>query len=213
LVQAKTEGEWDEILLGYLCHLFFAYVEELINAGLESGWPAGEIRIKIEKALHGAIEEAFSEKHYRRADPFWLPGFRFSATNHVYASEEWREIQAKLSEIAEWEAEGSDHQDNARTVPGRKRGPKPDFKNKTRTAEIVERVAAGGNWADKLDEICDALDTAEIPYPKTWPKRELRMKSWKDGAEMEPTVAKKAIEDRLKAAASQRKKATPETLS
>src|ERR1035438_9462055 len=78
-----------------------------------------------------------------------LPGFRFSATNHVYASEEWREIQAKLSEIAEWEAEGSDHQDNARTVPGRKRGPKPDFKNKTRTAEIVERVAAGGNWADK----------------------------------------------------------------
>jgi hypothetical protein len=95
---------------------------------------------------------------------------------------------------------------------GRKRGPKTDYENAVRVAEIVARVAPDGGWKDKLNEICVALDAGEIPHPKTWRKREMPLKNWEDGADCEPALAKKAIEHWLKVA-KQRKKPTNETLS
>jgi hypothetical protein len=95
---------------------------------------------------------------------------------------------------------------------GRKRGPKGGYKTASQVAEIVARVAPGGDWKDKLGESCSALDRAELPYPKTWPKRDLPLHSWEDGATLEPGLAKKAIEYWLKAA-KLRKNPDPETLS
>jgi hypothetical protein len=79
-------------------------------------------------------------------------------------------------------------------------------------AEIVAQVAPGGDWEDKLGETCSALDRAEVPYPKTWPKRDLPLNSWEDGATLEPGLAKKAIEYWVKVA-KLRKSPSPETLS
>ena len=52
----------------------------------------------------------------------------------------------------------------------RKRGPKPDHETALRVAEIIATFKHGDR-KDKLDEICSALDKAELPYPKTWPRR------------------------------------------
>jgi len=93
---------------------------------------------------------------------------------------------------------------------GRKRGPKSDPDAASRVAEIVARVAPDGDWRPKLDEICEALDEAQIPFPPRWRKRHKYCDGW--AAYDERANAVKAIEYRLKVA-KQRKKVTPETLS
>ncbi len=93
---------------------------------------------------------------------------------------------------------------------GRKRGPKPDHEAASRVAEIVARVAPDGYWRPKLDDICEALDKAQIPFPPRWRKRDRSCDGW--AAYDERANAVKAIEYRLEIA-TQRKKTTPETLS
>ena len=93
---------------------------------------------------------------------------------------------------------------------GRKRGPKSDHEATSRVAEIVARVAPDGDWRPKLDEICEALDEAQIPFPRRWRKRDRSCDGW--AAYDERANAIKAIEYRLEIA-KQRKKTTPETLS
>jgi hypothetical protein len=92
----------------------------------------------------------------------------------------------------------------------RKRGPKPDFDTAAQVAEIVAKIAPDGDWRTKLDDICKALDNAQIPFPLRWQKRDRCCEGWADYDERANAV--KAIEYRLKLA-KQRKKATPETLS
>jgi hypothetical protein len=93
---------------------------------------------------------------------------------------------------------------------GRKRGPKSDHETASRVAEIVARVAPDGDWRPKLDDICEALDQAQIPYPPRWRRRDRSCDGW--AAYDERANAVKAIEYRLELA-KQRKKNTPETLS
>ena len=92
----------------------------------------------------------------------------------------------------------------------RKRGPKSDHEAASRVAEIVARVAPDGDWRPKLDDICEALDEAEIPYPRRWRKRDRSCDGW--AAYDQRANAVKAIEYRLEIA-KQRKKITPRTLS
>jgi hypothetical protein len=98
------------------------------------------------------------------------------------------------------------------TGRGRKRGPTPAYETATRMAEVVARIAPDGDWKKRLDEVCTALDTEEMPYPKTWPRRDVPLNNWEDGATLEPILAKKAIEYWLDVA-KQRQKTAPETLS
>lgn len=93
---------------------------------------------------------------------------------------------------------------------GRKRGPKPDHEGAARVAEIVARVAPDGDWRSKLDDICEALDEAQVPFPPRWRKQVQSCYGW--AAYDERANAVKAVEYRLKIA-KQRKKTTPETLS
>ncbi len=79
-----------------------------------------------------------------------------------------------------------------------KPGPQPNLKLALRVLGIVERIAGVGPWKDRLDEICDALDEAHIPTPKTWKKREIE--TWADAAALERELAKKAIEHHLELA-------------
>ena len=92
---------------------------------------------------------------------------------------------------------------------GRKRGPKPDAKMALRVAQIVPQVAPDGDWRSKLDEVCDALDEAQIPCPSRWRKKR-HCQGWCDYDDRE--IAVKAIEYRL-GMAEQLKKAPSETLS
>jgi hypothetical protein len=83
-----------------------------------------------------------------------------------------------------------------------KRGPKPDYENALRVAEVVARVAGESNWHHKLDDICMELDEKLIPRPKTWKKRGHR--DWLDGLR-ERHLVTKAIAHHLKLAAAERK--------
>jgi hypothetical protein len=93
---------------------------------------------------------------------------------------------------------------------GRKRGSKSDHEAASRVAEIVARMAPDGGWRLKLDDICEALDKAQIPFPTRWWKRDRSCNGWVDYDERANAI--KAIEYRLKIARQQRKP-TPETLS
>ena len=92
---------------------------------------------------------------------------------------------------------------------GQKRGPKP-VEGAAELAEIVTRMAPDGDWRSKLDNVCEALDEAQIPFPRRWRKRDRSCKGWVDYDERANAV--KAIDYRLKTA-RQRKIALPETLS
>ena len=61
---------------------------------------------------------------------------------------------------------------------GRKRGPRPDHEAASRVAEIVAHVAPDGDWRPKLDDICEALDQAQIPFPPRWRKRDRSSDGW-----------------------------------
>jgi hypothetical protein len=93
---------------------------------------------------------------------------------------------------------------------GRKRGPKPDHEAASLVADIVAREAPDGDWRSKLDVVCEALDTAEVPYPSRWRKRDKSCDGW--AAYDEKANAVKAIEYRLEIA-KQGKKVALETLS
>jgi hypothetical protein len=86
--------------------------------------------------------------------------------------------------------------------PSVKRGPKPDYENALRVAEVVSRVAGDGAWRPKLEDICLELDETAIPRPKTWRKRGRR--NWFDGLS-ERHLVEKAIAHHLKLAAAHRK--------
>jgi hypothetical protein len=66
--------------------------------------------------------------------------------------------------------------------------------------KIIESVASSEDWKTKLAEVCEALDSNEIPYPSPWPRRDLKMRSWSDAAAVEPQLAIKAIEYRIEIA-------------
>jgi hypothetical protein len=112
--------------------------------------------------------------------------------------------------ITEREAASAHLVPGTNTTGGRKRGPKADPDGAAAVAEIVVRVAPEGDWRSKLDDICEALDKAQIPFPARWWKRDHSCNGWADYDERANAV--KGIEYRLKLA-RQQKKTTPETLS
>jgi hypothetical protein len=82
--------------------------------------------------------------------------------------------------------------------PRAKPGPKRDRNVARNVLAIIERLAAKNKWKSKLEEICEALDEADIPRPTTWPKRNPPIRTWIDAFSTEPDLAKKAISHRLK---------------
>lgn len=79
-----------------------------------------------------------------------------------------------------------------------KPGPKRDLETARKVANLVSTLAPGQRWQDKLDEILEGLDEAQIPRPKGWPNRDHPLRSWSDatvGSDRE--LAKKAIAHHL----------------
>jgi hypothetical protein len=93
---------------------------------------------------------------------------------------------------------------------GRKRGPKPDRETAAQVAEIVARAAPDGNWQENLDAVCESLDDANIPIPKTW-RADGTCRSW--SAKLEAPIVRKAIAYRLKMARPVSTKPSSETLA
>jgi hypothetical protein len=82
--------------------------------------------------------------------------------------------------------------------PRVKPGPKRNLDVAHNVLAVIERFAAKNEWKSKLEEVCDALDEANIPRPTTWPKRNPPIRTWSDAFSTEADLAKKAISYRLK---------------
>jgi len=61
-------------------------------------------------------------------------------------------------------------------------GPKPNVDQARQVFEVVQSVAGEQDWKTNLDEICDAMDTAHIPVPRTWRNRHPCIQDWTDAA-------------------------------
>jgi hypothetical protein len=90
-------------------------------------------------------------------------------------------------------------ENGAAVLPGSKRtpGPNRDIDTAKRVFEIVETITGDSRrWRGKLDDICDALDSAKVPCPSTWmPKQGIN--TWCRAAISQPALAIRAIEARL----------------
>jgi hypothetical protein len=87
------------------------------------------------------------------------------------------------------------------TTPNRRnRGPQRDVETGKQVETIVKGVNGGVNWTAKanLEVICQKLDEAKVPTPKTWKRRSPRIEDWTDAAATDAHLAKKAIKNHLK---------------
>lgn len=78
----------------------------------------------------------------------------------------------------------------------KKPGPRTGYAEAVLLAEVVARVAPDGDWRSKVDEICAALDDAELPIPKVWRHRR-KHRAWVDA---ERSTAVRIIAHRLRLA-------------
>jgi hypothetical protein len=80
---------------------------------------------------------------------------------------------------------------------GQRRGPNRDLQS-SKVAKVVHHVAPDGNWKSKLDEVCEALDLAEITPSMNWYKKDKTCILWVDYPDKHKCV--EAIAYRLKKA-------------
>src|ERR1051326_1033845 len=145
----------------------------------------------------GALSQAATGRQVEASSR--APGAGFSITQPVPAAVE--DIGGKARQ-----KEGTAPEPNNR---GRKRGPKSDYENASRAAEIVGRLAPDGDWRPTLADIREALDNEMVPIPKTW-RRKRQCQNWDDCVER--AIIIKAIEYRLRIAKDRTKPST-ETFS
>ena len=77
----------------------------------------------------------------------------------------------------------------------RKRGPKRDYETALQVAAVITQLAPDGNWRERVEEICDGLDEAEVGRAKPWKKRGYR--TWSDCFLGERGLVNKAIEHHI----------------
>lgn len=114
---AKDRRHLDGALLEYVRRVFFSFAEHTYNAALEINRPVAELREALEGALSTIVEQTFHSKHYNRDTAgahLFEAGFRNRTTDHIRASDEWRQVQQKLKELADWQAEHAEKTEGAR---------------------------------------------------------------------------------------------------
>ena len=100
----------DEAIFGSNVHLACNCAAIIFNAALEMNWPVSSVRSKIESVLNLALRDAFdvAEPDHAHDREFWLRAFRSRWSAAVKASDEWREIEDKLLELANYQADAED---------------------------------------------------------------------------------------------------------
>lgn len=180
---------------------FERHADELLKETFNRKWLFGLRRLELLKA-------AFTERFWPMQEEV-VAESRYDFEEDVWSTDVEPVEEPESVRICEPESEPTGSDGTARDHP-RKRGPKPDYENALRVAEVVARVTPDGDWRSKLDDVCEALHEEGIPFPKVWRSRDRTCRSWMDLPERD--LAFKAIEYRLEIV-KQRKKVLPETLS
>jgi hypothetical protein len=61
----------------------------------------------------------------------------------------------------------------------KKPGPKTDIETASKVAKVVAEIAPFGEWKGHWEQICEALDDAQIPVPRAW-RRKQGLRRWAD---------------------------------
>ncbi len=97
----------EETLAGYIFDLWYHYAFETYNAALALDWPAGVVRLKVAGFTTRLIEQTFNQKHPlgTKAAVQWpaqvcQANFRRAMRAMIQASDEWRQLQEGLAQLA-----------------------------------------------------------------------------------------------------------------
>jgi hypothetical protein len=191
---ANLSAVWDRAGITTFYDPFLLRLKHTISADggdRSANWPPSLNRDRFQSQL--SLELAARIAHWKT-----------EALKRAYQMEQSAPVEVEQSAPVESEAANREPRRE-----GLKRGPKPDYENAALVAEIVARVAPDGDWRSRRDDVCEALDEAKVPIPRTWRKGR-KCKCWCDCVERDIVI--KAIEYRLDIAREQ-KKATPATFS
>lgn len=194
--------------------VFFAYCSRALDVLREGEWTTAKVSGAREAAWQPIFDFYVARERMVSSDEA-LSRYRVALWRTTADEDRWKRHLREFAALAEAaSAATSTAKPEGLAANPRQRatraGRKPDHEGAARVAAIVARVVPTGDWTKALDDICSALDEEQIPIPTTWPKRAMGLKSWEDGATLEPTIARKAIEGRLDLA---KKKAIPEATS
>jgi hypothetical protein len=209
--------------------VFFAYCAQARDACREGAWSVVKARKSTEAALPLICDHYFVRKHGDRSEEN-KSTFRTLFTEGAFLDSKGKQHLSELMTLAEGAPTGSQivtglngepppvkpHETAAPqrpamevptpeplpAIPG-SRGPKRGYDTALRVAEVIAGVAPGGNWRAKLEDVCDSLDEAKIPRPKTWKAKGYG--AWFDCWGGERSLVVKAIEHHLELAKEHRK--------
>jgi hypothetical protein len=100
-------------LYGHVFDRVISFARETYNAWLTMNRPVAELRDTLEHDEREIIDETFESKHPNRDERgliwpkmiTWKDHFRKTALDDLHDSPEWREIEERIQELAEWQAE------------------------------------------------------------------------------------------------------------
>lgn len=171
ITKATDQKQLDEILFGYVFHIFCANAEELFNTGLELNWPVATVRERINRALNSVVNEAFASKHpYGRivGSDWFKAGFRQSTIDEIHSSEEWLRIQESLKVLAESQAQkGTTNavpEETSKSKPTRRRGFPANLCLDSGTIAKQARAATVAKLIDELNTLGPQMFEDEPEY-------------------------------------------------
>jgi hypothetical protein len=173
-----------------------AYLAKLMAARWAKSTP--EEKSALAKTMNAA-RMAKSTRKQRSAIAKKAAAARIAKLTPEKRSEIGSKVSAHYANLKAKAARLDAIENGAAVLPGSKRtpGPNRDIDTAKRVFEIVETITGDSRrWRGKLDDICDALDSAKVPCPSTWmPKQGIN--TWCRAAISQPALAIRAIEARL----------------
>jgi hypothetical protein len=123
--------------------------------------------------LEQHLDDLAAQTHRRK----WLPGVVELSEVAVIpptVEDDWRTVAQYAAfflhqRLEPWIWGNASEPAVAELRPARgKRGPKPKTEEYARVVEVIKRVVGGDNWVDRIEDICSALDSDQIPPPPKW---------------------------------------------
>jgi hypothetical protein len=206
---AKVSGQWERWIYDGVSPWdippWRRIAEEVIRARAALGGDVATIAGEFFDSELSRLETELWRRREEARDPL---DFQFVKIRELFSGAPLAKLRAEFVDFVRWyEPKGNEaaqvpSQTASASSKGRP-GPKRDLDTARRVLEIVNTVAGGGDWKTKLYAVCDALDEAEIPCPKTWCKRDPPILKWADATKStERDLAKKATAHWLKIAQS-----------
>ena len=159
----ETLTRLQELMVGYIHHVFFAFAEEALN----SEWRAEIMREEAEEFLESMMDEAFLSKHPFASRSAWrlhFQRFRQFTSIRIYSSPGWLEFQQGLAEIAELDASAEQESTTDQLYSIERNDPVTEPSNPTQGSAPQLRTGT---------PLCQTVQSTEITGGRSEPRPDL----------------------------------------